>query len=423
MCDTMVALGCATADGVTYFAKNSDRCPNEPHLMLHVPAKKYRAGEMLKTTYATIPQARRTNEVMLFTPNWIWGCEMGVNEHGLAVGNEAVFTRNKYEKPTLIGMDYVRLALERAETAVEGMKVITDLLGLYGQGGNCAYDGTMKYDNSYLLADPNEAWILETADRFWAAKKVTDVGSISNCLSIEKDYDMIHPHAIEFAVKVGYCKNAESFGFASAFTDPLYTHFSKGKMRLAQTTRALNGNIGKIDYPFLRGVLQSHSDEIGSAEPLSKASMSSVCMHGGGMISNHTTGSMVACLGKHPRMWATGASTPCFSVFKPIWLSDKAPVFEENEYDDAVEYWTKREKLLRAAISGEIDIKAYRAEKDGLQAIIDSLVGSDKEIMKDAFNAEAHFVETAAEKFKAEKKQPLGNAAYQSYWRTQTKKM
>ncbi len=38
MCDTLVVTTDATANGVTLFAKNSDREPNEAHHLLLVPA-------------------------------------------------------------------------------------------------------------------------------------------------------------------------------------------------------------------------------------------------------------------------------------------------------------------------------------------------------------------------------------------------
>jgi len=41
MCDTMVALGNSTVDGQVYFAKNSDRQPNEPHILIQIPRRYY----------------------------------------------------------------------------------------------------------------------------------------------------------------------------------------------------------------------------------------------------------------------------------------------------------------------------------------------------------------------------------------------
>ena len=60
---------------------------------------------------------------------------MGVNEHGVCVGNEALFGRTPpaVERDGLIGMDMVRVALERAATAEQALHVITSLIEHYGQ--------------------------------------------------------------------------------------------------------------------------------------------------------------------------------------------------------------------------------------------------------------------------------------------------
>jgi secernin len=49
---------------------------------------------------------------------------MGANEHGVTIGNEAVFTKVPHDKqPGLIGMDFLRLALKRLWTAGGGLRV------------------------------------------------------------------------------------------------------------------------------------------------------------------------------------------------------------------------------------------------------------------------------------------------------------
>ncbi len=118
MCDTLVALGNSTADGSVIFAKNSDREPNEAHELVLIPRASHPAGSTVSCTYIDIPQVAETFAVLLAKPFWIWGAEMGANEKGVAIGNEAVFTKVPMEKqPGLIGMDFLRLALERAATA------------------------------------------------------------------------------------------------------------------------------------------------------------------------------------------------------------------------------------------------------------------------------------------------------------------
>jgi secernin len=75
-----------------------------------------------------------------------------------------------------------RLGLERGQTAAEAMKVITNLLEEHGQGGRCFENDSVKgvlYHNSFIIADPTEAWVLETAERHWAAEKVA-----CKCLSL-----------------------------------------------------------------------------------------------------------------------------------------------------------------------------------------------------------------------------------------------
>ena len=147
---------------------------------------------MLRATYISVPQVRHTYACVLLKPHWIWGAEMGWNEFGLNIGNEAVFTREKREKQDgLIGMDLLRLALERCRSAKEALKLITTMIGEYGQGGNCGFHKAFYYDNAFLIADENEAYVLETAGRSWAVKKAGEVETISNCLGLRADYEAV----------------------------------------------------------------------------------------------------------------------------------------------------------------------------------------------------------------------------------------
>ena len=135
MCDTFVAMPDATSDGVVIFGKNSDRPHGETQDVISLPALDFSDESMLDATYIQTPQVSHTLAVILSKPHWMWGTEMGANEHGVVIGNEAVWTNQPYRESGLLGMDLLRLGLERGATALEALHIITGLLEAFGQGG------------------------------------------------------------------------------------------------------------------------------------------------------------------------------------------------------------------------------------------------------------------------------------------------
>ncbi len=93
MCDSLVAVGSATADGSLVFGKSSDRPAAEEQRPIYCPARRHPAGACVCCTYIEIPEANETLAVLLSQPTWMWGAEMGVNERGVVIGNEAVWTK------------------------------------------------------------------------------------------------------------------------------------------------------------------------------------------------------------------------------------------------------------------------------------------------------------------------------------------
>ncbi|MHA1601459.1 MAG: peptidase U34, partial [Promethearchaeota archaeon] len=113
MCDTIIATPSVTKHNVMLFGKNSDREPDEAQNIVIVPHQTHKPGSLLKCTYIEIPQVEETNRILLSQPFWMWGAEMGANEHGVVIGNEALLTKVKPAKSGLTGMDLLRLGLER----------------------------------------------------------------------------------------------------------------------------------------------------------------------------------------------------------------------------------------------------------------------------------------------------------------------
>ena len=161
MCDSIVAAPSRTAGGNALFAKNSDRMAGECQPFVQFPAAFYPRGASLECTHLTIPQVAETFALMGHSPWWVWGFEQGVNEHAVAIGNQAVFSKEPIEtEPGLIGMDLVRLGLERARTAREAVEVIAGLVERHGQGGAAFSPEGSGYHNSFVVVDAKEACVL-----------------------------------------------------------------------------------------------------------------------------------------------------------------------------------------------------------------------------------------------------------------------
>lgn len=58
-----------------------------------------------------------------------------------------------------------------------------------GRVATAGFHKAFYYDNAFLIADENEAYVLETAGRSWAVKKAGEVETISNCLGLRADYE------------------------------------------------------------------------------------------------------------------------------------------------------------------------------------------------------------------------------------------
>ncbi len=321
MCDTVVVV---RPEGVL-FAKNSDRNPNEAQSLHWHPAADHPAGAELKCTWIRIPQARRTHAVLLSRPFWMWGAEMGLNEHGVAIGNEAVFTTQPRLAEGLTGMDLLRLALERAATASEAVEVIIELLGRHGQGGGCGHENpNWRYHSSFLVADAREAFVLETAGGLHDTERVTHgVRTLSNGLTIQ--------------------------GFAERHTARVETWAAQAERRRARSTcLAQNATSAGDLFPLLR----DHGPPGPPRWSLLRGAMGGPCMHSGSLVGDQTTASFVCDLRPEgARAWATGTAAPCTSLFKPVAVDTRVELGPHaTDRADRVSLWWRHERLHRLAL-------------------------------------------------------------------------
>jgi secernin len=299
VCDTFVALPDVTLGGELIFGKNSDRPGGEVQDVVSFPAQRHAAGDMVQCTYLQIPQARKTFAVVLSQPRWMWGAEMGANEHGVVIGNEAVWTTEPYAQTGLLGMDLLRLGLERGATAREALQLIVDLMEEYGQGGNCAEHFAFNYHNSYLIADKDEAWVLETAGRYWVAERITSgTRSISNSLSIHGKGDLRHAELDRVPDVATQVANGGEFDFAQLFSEG-------GGGALSPLSRE-----GRV-----RQLCRRHEGEftVDTAKSILRDHKGNVCWHG----DFETRGSQISALGQGKNEhWFIEGPFPCQQKYR-----------------------------------------------------------------------------------------------------------
>ncbi len=334
MCDTYVSLKSNSKDGTVIFGKNSDRLGNEAQLITYAPRKKYSKGEELKCTHISIPQVTETSSVLLSQPWWMWGAEIGANEYDVVIGNESVATKESLSETGLLGMDLLRLGLERGKSAESALNIITNLLEKHGQGGSHNTKG-MNYHNSMIIADSEKAYVLETAGDWWIVEIVKKYRSISNNLSIRGKGDLRKKGIIQHAIEKGYCKDENDFDFKMTFTSsPIPDKFPLNS-RDGCSLNQLAKNAGNVTIPMMMSFLREH--EVG------------ICLH---KRNFQSVGSQVSHLrnnGKKSIHWFLGSTIPCLSFYKPfVFPIEEEEVIKSEVYPevDLDWYWTQHSEFI-----------------------------------------------------------------------------
>jgi dipeptidase len=244
-------------------------------------------------------------------------------------------------------MDLVRLALERGATRHEAVEVLVGLLEEHGQGGSCSHEHPrFTYDNSFVVADPTGAVVVETAGRHWATEEVDGARSISNGLTIPS--------------------------FAEAYADPVRGRVAACSVRRARTTGAAGRATGPGD---LMAALRDHGDRTWPSYSVVNGALAAPCAHAGGLVtSTQTTASWVADLrpgtprgGRH---WVTGTSAPCTSLFKPVTVGEaiahEPDLAASNQFDPQFLWW-RHEVLHRTVMRDPQSCNEFLVERDEIE--------------------------------------------------------
>ncbi len=221
-CTSLIAGKGATADGsvmITY-AADSHNLYGELYLQ---PAADHPEGAMRQVI--DWDTQRRLGEIPEISHTYATIGNM--NEHGLAIAESTWGGRAELAGSGLI--DYgslIYITLQRARTAREAIMVMTDLVDRYGYSSS---------GESFSIADPDEAWIMELIGKgkdnpgaVWVARRVPD-----DCISGHANHSRIHtfplndkreclysPDVIDFARSKGYFNGKDrDFSFSRAYAE------------------------------------------------------------------------------------------------------------------------------------------------------------------------------------------------------------
>lgn len=220
-CTNLIVGKNASTDGSTIVSYSADSYGMFGDLY-HSPAAIHPKGATLDIYnwednhfMGTIAQAKQTYNVI-----------GNINEYQLTIAETTFGGRPELVDTTGI-IDYgslIRLGLQRAKTAKEAIKVMTNLVQEYGYASG---------GESFTIADPNEIWILEMIGKgpgvkgaVWVAVRVPD-----DCISAHANQSRIHkfdmndknncvysPDVISFAREKGFFEGVnKDFSFSKAY--------------------------------------------------------------------------------------------------------------------------------------------------------------------------------------------------------------
>lgn len=376
-CTTMVALPKATKDGDTIFAKNSDRPVNESQPLEFHPAADHEVGSYVQCSFIKVKQVAHTYACIGSRPTVFFGFEHGINEHGVVIGNEQVSGREIPEgRWGLIGMDILRLGLERSTSARQAVEVMGELLETYGTGGDPS-TRIAPFNSNYIIADANEAYKFESHQRSWAAEKIEGTGYISNCYSI-LNYDIVSDRAKQEAVEKGWIDKEQVFEPARAWTvDDCVFAESEGFVRYARLDSLMN-NREPLTVKDMMNNLRDHYNgaELGQTifSPAA-AKIPCICSHPGGPSGCATAASTVTVVRKDvPKeirftYWGSMAP-PCCSVFRPFYNIDWLPEDLGKaalEYTEADQWWRFTELERYIALNYDKFAPKVKKEFDAME--------------------------------------------------------
>ncbi len=259
-CTNFIVGRKASVDGsvLVSYAADSHNLYGE---LYHWPATNWPEGSMLEIyewdtgkPLGRIPQARRTYQV-----------NGNMNEYQVTIGETTFGGREELVDTTAI-IDYgslIYIALQRSKTARGAIRLMTELVDSYGY---------YSEGESFTVADPNEAWILEMIGKgpdykgaVWVAVRIPDdcIAAHANQARIRQfplddpENCIYSPDVISFARQQGYYNGTnKDFSFADTYAPLTFSALRACETRVWSFFRKFKGNMDTY-LPYLQGKIHN----------------------------------------------------------------------------------------------------------------------------------------------------------------------
>ncbi len=346
-CTTILVGRKATADGSVIIAHAEDMGKTDSGKLWHQDAGEHEKSDSIYLPYETIPGVSRTYSYWAHgnsdkvAERYNGSILAGMNQFGVSFGCNTVYTRDELIPEGEKGLQRYsirRLIMERARTALEAVEMIGQLIDTYGQSGIVV---------AYLIADPREAWVVETTPRHWVAKRVPDDGFHvqANRYTIEKEWDLASHGLVEYAVKKEwYDPSKGEFSFRHVYADPERLEHPYDTVREYRAWEILKRKSGSVTVADLKSIMRSHYEgtEDYHYPPHNTDVRRPIC------VSNTQAAKVWHLRSDLPVetgavMWYA-TSTPCVSIFVPVFSGAGTVPLEYlnagEQFDLSSVWWT-----------------------------------------------------------------------------------
>ncbi len=256
-CTTILIGKALTADGSVIHAHNEDMGNEAVGRLWPVAAARHGGGEALAVPYVELPRVstlgywasgNAQGAAGLATSEEIRPYDsvlVGLNEMGVAMSCNWAHSREENREGEGIRRYAIRqLLLERATSARHGVEIIGQLIDQHGQAD---WGGLI-----YHLADPREAWVVETTTHQWVARRVRDdeIRITANRFRIGSDYDLASESLVSHALERGWLAPGAAPGgtldFSAVYGRPEKMHQAYDTRREERALELLRGKAGVI---------------------------------------------------------------------------------------------------------------------------------------------------------------------------------